>query len=309
MRNCCASVATLLLLLVWSGCRDHSNTPGDGYRKNEHSISLRGSESELRLVTYLVDQYRQLHPEVTVTLSGEGSAVGLNALINGEIDIANSSRKISSGEMKLAASNHIDPVPVIIAVDAVAIITHPHVGIDSLSMAQLAKIFSGEVRNWKELGGADLPVKVVGRNGNSGTYHFLLEHLGINGYAPGATIEPGNKEIIDAVSGMEGAVGYVNLGSVYDENGKPCRNVWVANLYIDGGTACSPYRAAEIFNGEYPLTRPLYQYVNRSHSKAVDELLQLELSDEVQNGLQSRGYFPITAIHRGINQKNGFGKE
>jgi phosphate transport system substrate-binding protein len=197
-------------------------------------------------------------------------------------------------------------VPVIIAVDAVAIITHPHVGIDSLSMTQLGKLFSGEIKNWKEIGGADLPVVVIGRNENSGTYHYLLDHLRINGFAPGATIKPGNAEILDAVSTREGALGYVNLGSIYDDEGKPRKNIWVAGLYVEGSIAYSPYRTEYVLNGEYPLTRPLYQYVDRNSSETVRDFIRLELSKEVQTGLQARGYFPIAAIHAEMNRKNGF---
>lgn len=275
-------------------------------QKNSNEIILKGSESELKLIGFLTDTYEKEHPGMKMNLSGGGSAIGIKALINGETDIANCSRMFSSGEIKEANAKNVNPASVIIAMDAVVIITNPKVGIDSLSLNQLSDLFSGRIKNWKEVGGADLPVVIFSRNENSGTYHYILDHLRLNGFPTGTIVKAGNVEIVDAVSKQAGALGYVNLGSVYDDQEKPCKTVWVANVYVEGGLAHSPYEVEYVKNGEYPLTRPLYQYVNQPASESEMDFIRFELSDKIQMQLQSHGYFPITAIHKTINSKNGF---
>ena len=200
----CLLASTLILSAVFSsGCADQKKAAP----KNPNEIVLKGSESEMKLISFLTGEYQKSHKGITMNLSGGGSAIGIRALIQGETGIANCSRKFSSDELSQAKANDVNPVPVIIAMDAVVIITHPKVGIDSLSLSQLTDLFSGKIKNWKELGGENLPVVIYSRNENSGTYHFLLDHLRIDAYPAGTHVEPDNVEIVKAVSQQPGALG------------------------------------------------------------------------------------------------------
>jgi phosphate transport system substrate-binding protein len=288
----------IILLTVFSSCKNA--------KTDSPVIRLKGSESEMKLMNFLLEKYQQRHAGIKFSLEGGGSGPGIKALINGEIEIANASRGITDDEISQANANKISPVPVIIALDAVAIITHSRVGIDSLSITQLSKLFNGEIKNWKEIGGLDLPVVIFSRDENSGTHHYLKNYFHISNYAPGTHFFADYTGIVDAVSKQPGAIGYVNLGSIYDANEKPVSNVWVAGIYVEGSPAYSPYQVEYVKNGEYPLTRPLYQYVNISASGAVKDFLKFELSDEVQLHLEEHGYFPIRPVHRTINAKSGF---
>ncbi len=298
---CAAAIA-----ITFFACKNDETTGQGNLMKNGSTILIMGSESEMKLVGFLTSEYLKEHPGIKIELSGGGSAIGIDALINNQAHIANTSRAITKEEMQQAKANGVNPLQLIIAMDAVSIITNPKVGIDSLSLNQLSGLFSGKIKNWKEVGGADQAVIVIGRNENSGSYHYLLDHLRIDGYAQGSRVKAGNKEIVEEVSKQEGAIGYVNLGSIYDDEEKPCKTVWVASIYVSGGQAYSPYQMEFVRNGEYPLARPLYQYINAPVSKNVEALLRYELSANIQTHLHELGYFPITSIYKTINKKNGF---
>ncbi len=297
---CVAAIA-----ITFFSCKEESNDP-QNLLKNDSTILIMGSESEMKLVGFLSSEYLKAHPGIKIELTGGGSAVGIEALINNRAHIANTSRAITNEEMKQAKANGVNPLQLIIAMDAISIITNPKVGIDSLSLDQLSGLFSGKIKNWKEVGGADQAVIVIGRNENSGSYHYLLDHLRIESYATGSRVIAGNKEIVEEVSKQAGAIGYVNLGSIYDDEEKPCKTVWVASVYVSGGQAYSPYQMEFVRNGEYPLTRPLYQYINAPVSENVESLLRYELTSNIQTHLHEIGYFPITSIYKTINKKNGF---
>ncbi|MEO5641695.1 MAG: phosphate ABC transporter substrate-binding protein [Bacteroidia bacterium] len=299
------SVYILISFLLFS-CKNEELNEVTAGRRDTTMLLLKGSESELKLIGFLTDEYKKLHKEINIEISGGGSSIGIDALVRNEIDIANSSRMMTRGEIKQARSIHLNPLQVIIALDAVSIITHPKVGIDSLSVNQLAGLFSGEIKNWKEIGGEDLPVVLVGRNENSGTHHYMLTRLGIDAYYTGIHIEAGNAEIVNAVRTLPGAIGYVNLGSIFEDDGVPCKTIWVAGIYIEGSNASSPYNFESVRKGDYPLTRPLYQYVNDPVSEKTAGLIRFELSDSVQSRLEAHGYFPITPINKALNLKNGF---
>ncbi|MCU0431977.1 MAG: PstS family phosphate ABC transporter substrate-binding protein [Bacteroidia bacterium] len=243
-------------------------------------------------------------PALPTSLEGGGTATGIDALLKGEADIANASRLLTDMEEREAETAGIELTNIVIARDALAIISGPGVNTDSLSIPQLADLLSGKIRNWKELGGPDLPVVVIGRNRTSGTYQYLLDLLHFDNFAPGHQELKDNAAILEAVRKTKGAVGYVNIGSLIDREGKPYKYVWVMSLYIDGDRAHSPYNREAVSSGDYPLTRPLYQYVRVPCSKEVSEFLRFELDEKQQAKITSFGYFPLTPIDLDVNRRN-----
>lgn len=199
-------------------------------------------------------------------------------------------------------------MPYIIAGDAVAIITHRAVGIDSLSLDQLKQIFSGKIKNWKEVGGSDLPIVMYGRDTNSGTHYYMLNRLLLNKFPEGISAFEYNIQIIKHVESHPGSIGYVNLGSITTTEGKPYNHVWTVKIYIEGGQACSPFDAQAVKYGDYPLTRPLYQYVKKGADARALQFIKYELEPQQQSDLEKHGYFPITPIYEAINKKNEAGQ-
>jgi len=117
------------------------------------------------------------------------------------------------------------------SVDALAIITNSKLGIDSLSTDQLSLILSGEITNWKVLGGPDLPIVIYGRDSTSGTYSYLKDKFIKAPYSATMKHMHGNAEIVTEVKNNLGAIGYAGVGYLMDENGKPNGNICYANLY------------------------------------------------------------------------------
>jgi phosphate transport system substrate-binding protein len=191
------------------------------------------------------------------------------------------------------------------SVDALAIITNHLVGVDSLSMQHVSDLFSGKIKNWKELGGSDVSVKLYGRNKSSGTYdYFIDKFLALK--PKGNIVEcETNREILDAVINNEGAVGYVGVGFLHDESGKPNGKIWAAPIYIDSQQAVSPYQSLKVKKGEYVLTRPLYQYVNGVPNELIQDFILFELTKQGQDIVMSHGFFPINDYQTQINRLKG----
>jgi phosphate transport system substrate-binding protein len=145
-------------------------------------IKVGGSESELNLIRFFSNEFKKKNPDVSFEIKGGGSGLGIHALLFGKLDIASSSRAVNESEVAKANLYGKRFSPIIIGLDVIAIILNSGVGIDSLSLTQLGKIFDGTYTNWNQLGGLDLPIKAYGRNFNSGTYHYIKERLLIGKY-------------------------------------------------------------------------------------------------------------------------------
>lgn len=270
-----------------------------------NQIMIKGSDSELNLLRFFSEEYKKQYPAVTFDVSGGGTTKGIDAFIKGQVDIANASRLMTEEELQEARSKGINPVAYITASDVVAIITHPEVGVDSISLSQLSRILRGVIHNWKEVGGSDMRIKIFGRDDNSGTKHFLMRTLNCYSFSDLHVNFRNNKDIIEAVSIEKGAIGYVNVGSIVNKDGKPTDKIWAMNLYSDGIIACSPYERERVKNAEYLLTRPLIQYVRKDPSEKVRNFLKFELLETQQMNLEKHGFIHINKNQVSLNQKNG----
>jgi phosphate transport system substrate-binding protein len=288
-------------VFVLSNCSKNSSDKNET-KKEPTIITIKGSDSELNLLKFFSNEYKANRPEVVITITGGGTAHGIKALIDRETDIAIASRLITKEELEQAKESGIHPVSFIIAQDVVAIITHPKTGVDSLSLDQLTKVLSGSIKNWKELGGEDLLIKTVGRDKQSGTRYYLKDKLSIKDFPSNYIELKNNAEIIYKVSKEIGSIGYVNVGSIVDQAGKPTNKVWAMNLFIDNNSACSPYENQRIKYGEYPLVRPLIQYTNGKPSNQLLEFINFELLEKQQARLEKHGYLKINSTYFNMNQ-------
>lgn len=297
------SCVFLVLMLLFFACNPKPNISADS-DEGKTKIKIKGSESELNLVNYFASEFIKDNKNIAIHAAGGGSGKGIKSLLENNVDLAISSRPINEDELETAQIRGLVPVPIIVGLDAVAIITNHQVGVDSLSLDKLSNIFNGTIKNWKEVGGADSPIKVYRRGEMSGTYFYISDRLSIKEYASGTIVKNENHEIIDAVKKDKGAISYVSLGSLIDSNGKPNPDIWALSTYYDGGRAHSPYENEAVKSGEYPLVRPLYQYTIGLPKAKLLDFLQFELSENQQKKLEMQGYFPINQIHRELNKKN-----
>lgn len=296
-------------LLLYSGliaiavsCKNPVEKPSE---MNANTIHIKGSDTELWMVKELAKIYSTENKEVNIQVDGGGSGRGFESLIDKECDIANASREIMNSEKDHAIKNDINPIAIMFAVDALAIVTNSHLGVDSLSTQQLTDIFSGHIKNWKELGGPDLAIHLYGRDSTSGTYYYFKDKFIKEGYDVMMKHLPGNADIVKAVEHDLGGIGYAGVGYLMDENGKPKGNIWAMLIYLEGSKAFSPYETHAVKRGDYVLTRPLYQYINGRPNEKIYDFMMFELSKRGQDIVRKFGYFPINDYQKEINRLNG----
>ncbi len=272
-------------------------TPPAGYQ----SITVKGSDTEVNVALSLAETFMATDPAVSIAVTGGGSGAGIAALINNKTDIANASRPIKPEEIELAKQRQIVPLPIIFAIDALAIAVHESLPLDSLTVQQLGAIFSGKITNWRAVGGPDLVISLYGRQSNSGTFVYFRDSVLQSDYATSLKQMNGTAQIVEAMKQDRAGVGYVGAGYVLKE-----KNNGIKVLKIKrnaGAPAISPLETANILNGTYALVRPLFQYTNGAPSGKLREFLEFGLGAEGQRIVAENGYFPISAAQVLLNKK------
>lgn len=277
-----------------------------GACSHEHNetIVIRGSDTEVNLVVQLAENYMESRPDVSVAVTGGGSGTGVAALINKKTDIANSSRAFTPAEIALAKERGVEVIPIIFALDALSFVVNEDSNIDSLTTLQLKGIFSGTISNWKEIGGADMEISLYGRQGNSGSFVFIQETILKSEYSQNMKRMNGTSQIVEGIKNDRAGIGYVGIGYIIDKEGNLIDGLKAVNVRAEGQEkAVSPVDPKNVTNGDYPIVRPLYQYIDGKPSGQLKDFILYELSDEGQAIISQNGCFPITAKHRRLNQK------
>lgn len=297
MRRRYVSVVGFILVaaLLLAGCTTQPKNAGNTESK---SIVIKGSDTEVNMVQALAEEFRNQHPDITISVSGGGSGSGIAALINGEIDIANSSREISQEELDQAKANNIEIGTFIDARDGITVIVHQNNPVEKLTLDQIGKIYRGEITNWKEVGGKDMPITLYGRQSNSGTFTFFRDVAVKGDYASSMRSMNGNSDIINAVAQDETAIGYVGVG-YFKQAQNQVKQVLVST---DGNNYYSSTDLQAIDQKLYPLARPLYQYVKMPLTQAVKDFLAFEISEEGQAIVEENGFYPIGPEERAISE-------
>jgi phosphate transport system substrate-binding protein len=250
-------------------------------------IKVKGSDTVLPLSQKEAEKFMKANPGTSVTVIGGGSGVGIAALLDGTTDIAQSSRKLKMDEkLKLQeAGRNIKEV--MVAWDALSIVVHPSNSVKQLTREQIEGIYTGKIKNWKEVGGADLAIVAYSRESSSGTYEFFKEHV-MNKKNFGTSIlnMPATGAIVQSVSQTKGAIGYI--GFAYME--KTVRDIKVS--YDKGKTYVEP-TVANAKSKVYPITRPLYYYFDKKIEKQVSTFVNYVLSAEGQKNVSEVGYISL----------------
>lgn len=267
--------------------------------KEEASIMIGGSDSEVNVVTRLAEEFMIANPHVSIAVTGGGSGVGISSLIDGNIDIANSSRPMKDSELgDHKTKQGEDTYAVRFAVDGVAVVVNENNPVTELTVEQIGAIFRGEITNWSEVGGDNLAITLYGRQSTSGTYVFFMEKVVQADYSPEMRNLPGTSDIVEAVTGDVGGIGYAAIGYA-TKDGIRALNVKAD----DNAPAYDPTVLENVTSGNYALTRPLYQYVSGKPSEAILEFFLFELGEKGQNIVLEEGFYPITAADIDFNKK------
>lgn len=234
MKKVLYSVMILLMSISLVGCKGASATDGTG---GGQKVRMNGSTSMEKLVNGLAEVIRDVYPNITVEPQFTGSSAGIESLITGTTDIASISRSISEAEKEQGVVEHT------VAIDGIAAVTHPSNTIDNLTKEQLIDIYQGTIRNWRELGGKDEPIVVIGREAGSGTRGAFEDILGVPNTFKYAQEVNETGAVIAKVASIPGAIGYVSI-DVIDDSTKV--------LAIDGVHVSEE----TIKDGSYQIQRP-----------------------------------------------------
>jgi phosphate transport system substrate-binding protein len=249
-------------------------------------IVVKGSDTLVILAQRWAEVYMKSNPNVAIQVTGGGSGVGISALINGACDIADASRKMKQSEKdKLKDRYNTLGVEVACAKDGITVYLHPSNKVKELTVKQLGEIFKGNIKNWKEVGGADAEIKLYGRENSSGTYVFFQENVVKGDYAPSCQTLPGTAAVVNAVKKDPAGIGYG--GAAYAEGIEICKV-----KKDDKSTGFVP-TAETIKTGEYPITRYLYMYLRNKPTGAMKSYIDWILSPEGQKLVVEVGYFPV----------------
>ena len=245
-------------------------------------VVINGSTTVLPVVQKASESFMAAHPNVALSISGGGSGNGIKALIEGQCDIAMSSRVIADKESKAAAAKKVNPVATAIAFDAIVPVVHTTNPVKALTSAQLRDIYAGKIKNWKEVGGKDGKIVVISRDTSSGTFecwHELV--MKKTRVMPGALMQASNGAVIQAIAKNPNAIGYVGLGYL---------NKSVHGLTVDGKEPT----AANAISKVWPISRELYIYTNGQPQGDVKKLVDYLLDPaKGQKNVAEIGYIPM----------------
>ncbi|MCK5507889.1 MAG: phosphate ABC transporter substrate-binding protein [Desulfobacterales bacterium] len=214
------------------------------------NLVIKGSTTVLPIALKTVEAYMNENPGIKISLSGGGSSNGIKALIDGSTDIATASRFIKDKEVKSAVGKNVFPVPFAIAYDSIIPVVHPSNNVSNLTIDQLKAIYTGEIKNWKEVGGPDLQIVINSRDTSSGTFEtWEKKIMQKERITPRAQVMASNGAIVQAVSTNKYAIGYIGIGYL---------SPGVKTLKVNGieGTE------ETTLNGSFPISRPLFMFTN-----------------------------------------------
>ena len=269
-------------------------------------IQVKGSDSEVNLVQSLAEAFMKKNPGASIAVTGGGSGTGIAALINKKTDIANSSRDLNSKEEEAAKKAGVTPFRVVFATDGISGIAHPENPVSKLTLEQLGKIYKGDIGNWKEIGGPDMKISLYGRQSNSGTFVFFREFVVKADYSPHMKAMNGNAQIVEGIQRDKAGIGYVAVGYVVSEKGEVKPGVKILSIAKDAQSeAFSPVKIENVMSGNYPISRPLNQYLVGKPSGKLLEFIKFEVSPEGQAIVRKQGFFPVQQQWVDFNKKQG----
>ena len=218
------------------------------------TVTLAGSTSMEKLANAMNEAFMEKYPNVTVQAEFTGSSAGIESVLAGQCDVGDSSRALKDDEKAKGAVENI------VAIDGIAVVVDPSNAVDGLSKDDLTGIYDGSITNWKDVGGSDMPIVVVGREAGSGTRGAFEELLGLEDACKYANELDSTGAVIAKVASTPGAIGYASLDALDDS---------VKALSLEGVEAT----AENIKAGNYFLSRP-FVMATKGEISEQNELVQ-----------------------------------
>ena len=240
------------------------------------TVSTNGSTSMEKVIGSLMEEFMAQNKDVTVTYDPTGSGTGIEAASNGSCDIGLSSRALKDTETGLVGTT--------VALDGIAVIVNANCGVDDLSVEQIAKIYTGEITNWSEVGGADLPIACIGRESGSGTRDGFESITDTKDACVLSQELTSTGAVISAVASSENAIGYASLSAVEGQSGIKALTV--------GGVACSE---ETVKDGSYEIQRPFVMVTKEGAelSEAAQAFFDFATSPDAADLIRNAGAVPV----------------
>lgn len=247
MKKTFAIVLSLVLCIgILAACGTNDSTPTTAPTADttepaaaelSGNVNVNGSTSMGDVIAALTEGFNEANPDVTINYTGSGSGAGITGVLDGTCDLGLSSRALTDDEKSQGAVENI------IALDGVAVVVNPENTVTDLTTEQIAQIFTGEITNWSELGGADAEIAVFGRENGSGTRSAFEEIVGVEDACVYTNEYSSTGDVIGNVASNPNAIGYASLSAV---------NETVTAVNVNG---VAPSEAT-VLDGTYEIQRP-----------------------------------------------------
>ena len=240
------------------------------------TVATGGSTSMESVMAALQEAFLEVQPDVTVTYDPTGSGAGITGATDKTLDIGLSSRDLKDEEKEAGVSGTT------VALDGIAIIVNNNNAVADLSLDQIAGIAKGEITNWSEVGGADAPIVLVGREAGSGTRDGFESIVGVEDECVYSQELTATGAVIAAVASNENAIGYASLSALDD----------TAKAVTVDGVACSE---ETVLDGTYKIQRPFVFVTNDSvePSEAVQAFIDFATSADAADLIRAAGAVPV----------------
>jgi phosphate transport system substrate-binding protein len=258
-------------------------------------LRIKGSDTiGGELAPALARAFHDQHPDVDVAIEALGSKTAFVGLFDGSADLGASSRPVNTDELKQATRLGLSLREFVLAYDGIAVIVHPSNPVASLTLDEVAQIFSGRISDWSALGGPAAPITVINRPSYSGTHTFFRDKVlrrgnakGPEDFAGSARIVEDNRELVAAVARDANAISFVGHGWL-----APSVRALPVGVERDRGVMPN---AATIRDGSYPIYRPLLFYARGAPGREAAAFLSFVLSAAGQAIVREHGFVPVDA--------------
>ena len=250
-------------------------------------LVINGSTTVLPVMQKAGEAFMASHPDIQLSISGGGSGNGIKALMEGQCNIAMSSRDMKDKEKEACKAKNINPVRTTIAVDAIVPVVNPGNPLKEITSEQLKDIYAGKITNWKEVGGDDQPITLIHRAKSSGSRATIADVV-LKGaaFTDNAVIQDSNGAVRAAIASTPGSIGYVDAPYADDS---------IKILKFDG----VEYSPENIIAGKYPIYGYGHMYTKGEPTGAVKAFIDYILSDEFQNTqVEKLGFIPVNKMKK-----------
>lgn len=280
-----ALIATTVLAAAVLGMAGCGSSDGGGEAKEEGgSVTIAGSTSVQPLSESVAEAYMEANSGVDIAVQGGGSGQGIKSIEEKIADIGSLSREVKDEEKGSIAKEYV------IAKDGVAVVVNKDVKVEDLTLDQIKDIYTGKIKNWKEVGGDDKPISVVSREEGSGTRGAFTEITGvlekddagkeIDNTTKNALVQPSTGAVKKTVSTTPDSIGYVSLGALDEE---------VKVVKVEGTEASEE----TVLSGDYKISRPFVYVVGEEVSEQTQAFIDYAMSAEGQKIVEENGFIPV----------------